>query len=113
MVIGLDIDGTITAKPEFFAVLSQGLRREGCRIVIITFRVDREAAASYLAQVGVEYDELVTAPEGEISDPLTWKADMCASRGVSLLVDDEPTAFGALPRTIVGLEVRVQSEDGR
>ena len=40
MVIGLDIDGTITRHPEFFAFISQALVQGGHRLVVITFRKD-------------------------------------------------------------------------
>ncbi len=38
MKAALDIDGTITERPEFFAVLSRALRAAGHRVLILTYR---------------------------------------------------------------------------
>ena len=38
MKIGIDIDGTITAAPPLFSVLTRALRKEGHEVVIVTFR---------------------------------------------------------------------------
>lgn len=60
MVIGLDIDGTITRHPNFFAFISQALVQGGHQVVVITFREDRKSAADDLAVWGVAYSELIT-----------------------------------------------------
>ena len=37
MVIGIDIDDTITRNPQFFAILSSAFVKAGHRVIIITF----------------------------------------------------------------------------
>jgi hypothetical protein len=60
MVVGLDIDGTITRHPRFFAFISQALLQGGHRLVVITFREDRNSAAEDLEAWKLIYSELVT-----------------------------------------------------
>jgi len=46
MNVGLDIDGTITEHPAFFALLSTAFRAAGHRVLIFTYRdPGREAHA--------------------------------------------------------------------
>ena len=92
MVIGLDIDDTITQHPEFFSVLSHAMIHSGHKVIIITFREDRQAAEDSLRQWDIAYDELVTSTLGQCMEYGTneWKAEMCRRYNVDIFFDDDP-----------------------
>ena len=46
MTIALDIDGTISEHPEFFALLAASFRRSGHRVIVLTYRDPVRAAAT-------------------------------------------------------------------
>lgn len=102
MRIALDIDGTISEHPEFFAVLSSSFRAAGHQILVLTYR-DPERAASTEAQLvqwGVEYDELV------FSQSLQGKGRICVSHGVDLFIDDQDECIADVPGHVLVLKVR-------
>lgn len=99
LVIGFDIDDTITAHPAFFAVVSQALRGAGHRVVIITMRVDAGQAAADLAAFGVVYDELHCFDLDQRGDYWGWKGRLCASLGVEAFFDDSPDILARMPAT--------------
>ena len=92
MVIGLDIDDTITRHPEFFALMSQALVAAGHEVVIITFRDDREATQEDLESWGVAYTKLVTSSlEAHLEHGVDeWKGVVCSEHGVEVFFDDDP-----------------------
>ena len=59
MVIGLDIDDTITQHPEFFSLISHALIDAGHEVVIITFREDRQIAETDLKLWNIAYSKLI------------------------------------------------------
>ncbi len=108
MKITLDIDGTITVNPEFFALLSRAVRRDGGRIYVVTSRLgtpesERETRRE-LDNWKIEFDELIFIPAsgdpGQIPCPhqdLDWyqkylwqKVSICLDRGVGLVFEDDP-----------------------
>lgn len=107
MTIGIDIDGTITRCPAFFALISHALIAAGHRVVIVTFREDRESAAADLGGWGVAYSELVTwSFAGNAGlDMFAWKGAVCAERGIEILFDDDPQVLSALPANVVSMMV--------
>ncbi len=102
MKVALDIDGTISEHPEFFAVLSAALRAAGHTIVVLTFRDPARDAATrqHLAGWGVVYDELVIAPS------LEAKGELCGSLGVDLFFDDQDECIAGVPESVVVCKVR-------
>lgn len=66
MIVQLDIDDTITAAPEFFAWLSQALRRDGHTILVVTSRTaspeNMRLTAQEMRAYGVHYDKLLLSP---------------------------------------------------
>ncbi len=59
MKVALDIDGTISEHPEFFAMLSSALRAAGHQVLILTYR-DQASGEATRAQViawGIQFDE--------------------------------------------------------
>ena len=107
MHIGIDIDGTITRHPAFFAQLASGFRAAGHRVTIVTFRTDRAAAEADLAAMRVPYDVLVVFEPERCSLPSldTWKGSVCAALGIDLLFDDHPETLNHLPATTLGLMI--------
>ncbi|TVQ33604.1 MAG: hypothetical protein EA376_01740 [Phycisphaeraceae bacterium] len=92
MVIGLDIDDTITRHPAFFAFLSKALIKAGHKVVIITFRVDREMTEADLLEWGIAYSELVLGATDDVlsSGVDEWKASVCEKHGVEVFFEDDP-----------------------
>ena len=67
MNIALDIDGTITNQPEFFAILSRGVRAAGGKVFIVTSRSNsagvRAETQKELKSYGIAFDELFIIPD--------------------------------------------------
>ena len=107
MVIGLDIDGTITRHPKFFALVSQALVQGGHQVVVITFREDRKSAADDFAVWGVAYSELVTwsSMENAGENMYAWKARRCTAKNVEILFDDDPLVLCQLNPVVVSMMV--------
>jgi len=92
MHIAIDIDGTITEAPEFFAFLTS---LSDLRITIVSFRDDEPEARRLLTELGIRFDQLVL-----INDPVhgnlgavaweQWKADAVAKLGVQIFFEDMP-----------------------
>ena len=79
--LGLDIDGVITDAPEFFSEWSHSWPG---RVVVITFRHDREKAIRDLDERKIRYDEVFLVNRFE------QKAEVIRRERVSLFVDDQP-----------------------
>ena len=64
MIIGLDIDGTITAKPEAFARLSRRVKDEGGEVHVISSRspMSEHETRLELKCLGIVFDELYLLP---------------------------------------------------
>jgi uncharacterized HAD superfamily protein len=102
MKVALDIDGTISEHPEFFAVLSTALRAAGHFVLILTYRdPDRvEQTEAQLATWGIEFDELVIAPS------LEGKGELCAVHNVDLFFDDQDECIATVPENVLVCKVR-------
>jgi hypothetical protein len=102
MKVALDIDGTISEHPEFFAVLSSALRAAGHRVIVLTYRDPNrgEATKAQLAAWGVGFDEIVIAPS------LEAKGELCGVLGVDLFFDDQDECITAVPKCVLVCKVR-------
>lgn len=102
MRIALDIDGTITEHPQFFALLSVSLRAAGHHILVLTYRDPNraEATKAELATWGVQFDELV------IAESLAGKGDLCSAYGVDLFFDDQDECIANVPERVLVCKVR-------
>jgi len=91
--IGIDIDGTISAAPEFFAVLTRTFRREGHKVYIITYREPMavEATRRELADWGIEYDDMHLCGNAEDMGP--WKAKIAKLLDLDIMFDDMPQSL--------------------
>lgn len=67
MIVQLDIDHTITAVPEFFAWLSQALKRDGHTVLVVTSRItspeNMKITTEELRAYGIVFDMLMMSPE--------------------------------------------------
>ena len=92
MIVGLDIDDTITRCPEFFSLLTRALIEADHEVIIITFRQDRDARQADLEQWDVSYSELLTSTLDDCLEHGVneWKAIMCRRYGVEIFFEDDP-----------------------
>ena len=99
MRIALDIDGTITRSPEFFAVLSKALIDAGHTVFVVTHRLDRNDTEDELAEYGVRYHELVLPDsfDHEIAD---WKIEAYQHVEPDIVFEDMLEVVNALPSSV-------------
>jgi len=91
MVIGLDLDDTITRHPAFFACIATALRAAGHRVVVITHRADPSDARRTLETLGVPHDGLHCQSRADRDrHGLAWKALVCRELGVDVMFEDCP-----------------------
>lgn len=95
--LGLDLDGTIDEAPAFFSWLS---RSWPGRVVVITYRPDRDEAARDLRELGVRWDELV------LVDSFEQKADEIAERGIGVYFDDMDEMLRHVDERVAVFKVR-------
>jgi uncharacterized HAD superfamily protein len=102
MKVALDIDGTISEHPEFFAALSVALRATGHFVLVLTYRdpARNEATKAQLAAWGVEFDELV------IAGSLEAKGELCGTHAVDLFFDDQDECIATVPERVIVCKVR-------
>lgn len=100
MNLGLDLDGTITDAPEFFSVWTHSWPG---RVVIITYRTDREKTIRDLEEHEIRYDDLV------LVDRMDGKAALIAEYGVTMYVDDQPEMLKNVP---AGVNVMLFRNEG-
>jgi uroporphyrinogen-III synthase len=106
LIVGVDVDGTITKHSELFRILCKALRKEGCSVHIVTCRLEPEFIKDELRERGIEYDK-IHAPEPE-TDHLTaaeWKAKICQEEGITVLFDDSPDIIVGLAENTQGILV--------
>ena len=111
MNIGIDIDDTITALPEFFKELTGSFRAKGHKIHLITSRTDnaevRKMTQAELQELGIKYDHLYFLPSYSAAKELCphyeldwfqkylWqKADYCLKNDISIYFDDDIKVIG-------------------
>jgi uncharacterized HAD superfamily protein len=100
--IALDIDGTISDHPAFFAFLSAALRAAGHQILILTYRDPEktDATRKQLSDWGILFDELV------IAESLTAKGSLCVAYGVDIFFDDQDECIVNVPEHILVFKIR-------
>ena len=102
MKVALDIDGTISEHPEFFAVLSAAFRTAGHQVVVLTYRdpARADATKAQLREWGIGFDDLV------IADSLDAKGQLCDLLGIDLFFDDQDECIANVPERTVVCKVR-------
>ena len=89
MIVGMDIDDTISRHPDFFSLLSRALVASGHSVIIITVRQGRADTERQLRDWGIAYDTLITFPSEQAPlDLIAWKARMCADSSIEILFED-------------------------
>lgn len=103
--VGLDVDNTITAYPEFFSLLSRAVKGSGGHVFVVTSRTRTpetiEATKEELNDLGIVYDHLYILHDQKEADricpfDLDWyqrfifqKTVYCKANRVSIYFDDE------------------------
>lgn len=87
-VLGLDLDGVITDAPEFFSAWTHSWPG---RVIIITYRRDREKAIADLKERKIRYDEIV------LVNRFDAKAEVISQHRVTMYVDDQPEMLKHVP----------------
>lgn len=103
--IGIDIDDTITAAPEYFSKLTNSFKKNaaGKKIHIITSRTDleevREFTKNELKELDISYDYLYILPNKPVNEPpqeLDWyqqylwqKVDYCLRNDIGAMFENE------------------------
>ncbi len=106
IALALDIDDTITARPEFFSLLTHAVKERGGRVFIVSTRHDvkevRADTDALLSSLGIGYDELhliadmdeaqSICPHEDLDEYQRWvwqKVDYCLSKRVDVYFDDD------------------------
>ena len=122
MNFGIDIDGTITANPELFSILSRAIRRDGGQVHIVSSRTRdddvMEATQLELRRHGIVYDHIYLLPPQEVADAtcrhdgLDWyqrfiyqKVQYCLDHDVVDFFDDEAKVVELFGRFAPGITV--------
>ena len=108
MHVGLDVDGTITKHPALFAAMSKGLRSDGHKVSIVTYRFDmyREETAAELASYGVQFDELHMLPlDDDQPTAAEYKSEICVEHNIDILIDDAWDILVGLPKNVSGIGI--------
>jgi acid phosphatase class B len=111
MQIGIDIDDTITAIPEFFRELTASFVKKGHEVHIITSRTETEEARKEtekeLKGLGIVYAYLYFLPPYSVAKEqcphreLDWhekylnqKVEYCLKKGISIYYEDDGKVVG-------------------
>lgn len=106
MNIALDIDDTITRRPEFFRLLSRAVRAAGGKVHILSSRTAcpevLKRSCEELGRYGIEFDAIhllpsqsiaaTTCPHAELDwyQKYIWqKVDYCQKHRISVFFEDE------------------------
>src|SRR5207237_6402996 len=83
MRVGLDLDGLLDERPDFFAFLSAALRAGGHFVAVLTYRdpASRARTEEQFAGWGVAYDEL------HFARSLADKGRLCREVGLDVYFD--------------------------
>ena len=99
MKIAVDIDGTITAYPEFFGLFTKAMTKAGCEIHILTDR-ERETEngiAEELEHYGIRYHKIKITGN---------KAEYIIDERIEVLFEDTDEYFLSLPEEVAVFKVR-------
>lgn len=111
MTVGFDIDGTITRHPPFFAFLGASLVEAGHRVLIVTFRADRESTQADLEAWAIPYHKLITSTAQSVLEQGVdrWKAAVCRDEKIDVFFEDDPEILQHIsPRTFCLMPVDSQ-----
>lgn len=93
--VGIDIDFTITEMPEFFALLTASLLKNGSEVHVISYREDEKETIQELKQLNIKYTQL-HLPRGD-QEMVSWKSNLAAELDLDLMIEDSPEVLAAMP----------------
>jgi len=122
MNIALDIDGTITKHPEFFAIVSRSIRASGGKVYVVTSRSNsdgvRVQTQKELKSYGIPFDELFIIPDAKPDqrpcphDELDWyqkylyqKVTVCLEHEVAIVFEDDQKVIDLFKMYAPGIQV--------
>ena len=102
MRVGLDLDGLLDERPDFFAFLTAALRAGGHFVAVLTYRdpESRVRTEAQLAGWGIPYDEL------HFARSLSDKGRLCRELGIDVYFDDQDECIQDVPETTTVFKVR-------
>lgn len=85
MRVGLDLDGLLDERPDFFSFLTAALRLAGHFVAVLTYRdpESRQRTETQLTQWGIQYDEL------HFAHSLSDKGRLCRELAIDTYFDDQ------------------------
>jgi hypothetical protein len=102
MRIGLDIDGLLDERPDFFSFLSVALRAGGHFVAVLTYRDPGSQARTegQLAAWGIEYDEL------HFARSLSDKGRLCRELTIDVYFDDQDECLAGVDESTTVFKIR-------
>ena len=100
MIIGIDLDDTITDVPELFSLITRALITDGHEVHIITYRepgTEKEVQKD-LEELGIGFtrihlpDDFYSAPE--------WKAGLAEELKLDAMFEDSPEVLARMPKSV-------------
>ena len=100
MIIGIDLDYTISAWPEWFSVVTRALVRDGHEVHVLTHREPgtETGIRAELAEFGIEYTAL-HLPEDDLS-AREWKPMKAEALRLEMMIEDSPEVLARMPMGI-------------
>ncbi len=100
MIVGIDLDYTISDMPEFFSVLAAALVDSGHEVHVITFREigTEDSVRAELREYGLRYTQ-VHLPRSPCLAP-KWKAQLAVELGLDLMIEDSPEVLSEMPDSV-------------
>lgn len=101
--LGLDIDETITAYPEFFAVLTDSLIKNGHEVYIITGTEEEyePLRKEFIENMGIKYTKFIST-NGEP------KLSYAQAHDIDLVIDDIPKTYNLLYSNVPFKFIRIE-----
>jgi hypothetical protein len=102
MRIGLDLDGLLDERPDFFAFLTAALRDAGHFVAVLTYRdpTSRQRTEAALAGFGVSFDEL------HFARSLDDKGRLCRELGIDVYFDDQNECLAGVDERTTVFKIR-------
>src|SRR5262245_14226155 len=102
MRIGLDLDGLLDERPDFFSFLTGALRGSGHFVAVLTYRgpEGRARTEAQLAGWGICYDEL------HFARSLSDKGRVCRELDIDIYFDDQDECIEDVPEGTTVFKVR-------
>lgn len=103
MRIGIDLDDTISALPQWFSLLCDAFVAAGHEVHVLTFRspgTEAEVRVE-LQELGIRYTALHLPSAGV--HPPEWKAAVAQRLELDLMIEDSPEVLARMPASTARL----------